>query len=138
MKLKSAAFVLVLAAAAAAPAAYARNDLLTFPIAPVMETADYKSNIGDFKFEFGGKAHGASLGSTTSQRPANGFGKKPEVACGRALLNTLIALKNDAIAHGGTSVQGITSGENFSSATEFQCTSGGTNARVHLVGTIVK
>jgi hypothetical protein len=140
MKFKSAAFILILAAGASAPA-YARNDMLTFPIAPVLALPEAQAQLGDFKFSFGGKPHGKVIATTTSRRAANGFHKKPEAACDRALLNALIALKNDAIAKGGTSVQGLVSmatGSLFDSATEFQCISGNTNARVYMSGTIVK
>ena len=140
MKLKSAAFALAAAAAVAAPA-WARNDTLTLDIAPVKELPDYKGQIGDFKFGFGGKPRGAVIGPTSSRQAANGVGKKSEVACDRALLNVLIRLKKDALNRGGTSVQGLvsmTTGAPFDSATQFQCISGGTNARVYMAGSVVK
>lgn len=141
MKLKTLAFCLAAVAAAAAPAAWARNDTDTFKIAPVLDLPDYKTQIGDFKITFGGKPRGAVIGTTESVQAANGFGKKAETACDRALLNVLIRLKKDALNRGGTSVQGLvsmTTGAPFDSATEFQCISGGTNARVRMSGSVVK
>lgn len=141
MKIKSALFVIVISAAVATPAAWARKDMLTFPIAPVLQLPDAQAQLGDFRFVFGGKAKGKILATTSSRRAANGFGKKPEAACDRALLNVLIALKNDAIAKGGSAVEALvstTDGTNFNSATEFKCVSGNTNARVYMSGVIVK
>lgn len=139
MKLKLAA--LALATLAVAMPAHARKDAQTWPIAPVLALPDYAAKVGDFKFVFGDKVSGAQLGSTTTRRTTNGFGKKDQDACNWAMLSALIALKADAIAKGGTSVQGLKStvtGTPFSSATEFQCLSGVTNSRVYLDGVVVK
>lgn len=127
--------------ALAALPAHARKDTGTFTFAAVMAHPDYAAKIGDFKFGFGDAVRGQSLGQSSTRKATNGFGKSDEQACVWAALSALIAMKNDAIARGGTSVQGIKSmvtGTAFSSATEFQCISGTTNSRVYFEGVVVK
>lgn len=140
MKLKIAA-MLAAAVALAAPAAHARKDFQTFNIDIIKAQPEYAAKIGDFSFGFGGSVSGTQLGTTTTRKTTNGINKSDEKACAWAALSALIALKEDALSRGGTSVQGIQSfvtGEKFSSATEFQCISGFTNSRVYFEGIVVK
>lgn len=144
MKLKLAALALAVLATsvAALPAqAKARKDAQTWPIADIFSHKDYASKLGDFKFTFGDKVSGKVVGDSTTRKSTNGFGKSDHDACVWAALSALIAMKNDAINRGGTSVQGIKSmadGPEFSSSTEFQCISGASNSRVYFNGKIVK
>jgi hypothetical protein len=121
--------------------AHARSDVLNFSIKAAMESADYQSKVGDFNFVWGDTVSGKSLGTTSSRKATNAVFKADKTACNWALLSALIAFKSKALSMGGSSVQGIKSNATdtpYSSATEFQCTVGFTNARVHLTGTIVK
>jgi hypothetical protein len=139
MKLKLAAFAL--ASLALALPAHARKDTVKIPVAAITAHKDYAGKIGDFKFVWGGKASGAQLGTSTTRKATNAVGKSQTEACVWAALSALIAMKADAIQRGGTSVQAITSKvseEDFSSATEFDCISGFTNARVYFEGVVVK
>jgi len=132
-----AAAVLILVASNA----HARSDVLLFPIAAATASADYHAKIGDFKFVWGDKVSGKSLGTTESRKATNAVFKADATACNWALLSALIALKERALGMGASSVQGIKSnvtGTPYSSTTEFQCIVGFTNARVHLTGTVVK
>jgi hypothetical protein len=140
MKLKLATLVLA-AIAVAAPAAHARKDFAAYPIEAVRAHPDYASKIGDFKFVFGDSVSGTKIGTTSTRKSTNGLNKSDEGACVWAMLSALIAIKEDAVSRGATSVQGIKStvtGEPFASTTEFQCVSGFTNSRVYLEGTLVK
>ena len=140
MKLK----VLTLSVAvliAGASNAHARSDVVNFSIKEAMESTDSQSKIGDFKFVWGDKVSGKSLGTTSTRKATNAVFKADQVACNWALLSALIAFKSKALGMGGSSVQGIksdVSGAPFSSSTVFQCVVGFTNARVGLTGTIVK
>jgi hypothetical protein len=131
----------VTAVIVAASNAQARSDVLNLPIQDAMASVDYRSKIGDFKFVWGDKVSGESLGTTSTRKATSAVFKADQVACDWALLSALIAFKNKAVSVGGSSVQGIKSmatGAPYSSTTKYQCTVGFTNARVHLTGTIVK
>lgn len=139
MKLKL-ALLAAMAAVTAAPA-YARDDVQTYSLELVWAHPDYAAKLGDFKFVFGDTVSGQSLGTTSSRRSTNGINKSDQDACVWAMLSALIAIKNDAVGRGGTSVQGLKStvtGTAVSSATEFQCRSGFTNSKVYLEGVVVK
>ncbi len=131
----------LLAVAVAAPAAHARKDYQTFPIEVITSQPEYAEKVGDFKFTFGDSVSGTSIGPTNTRKSTNGINKSDARACAWAALGALIAMKADAESRGGTAVEGIkstVSGEEFSSATEFQCISGFTNSRVYFTGTVTK
>lgn len=139
MKLKVAA--LIAAVAVMAPPMYARDDVQTYSIEIIKAQPEYAEKIGDFQFVFGDSVSGQQLGTTSSRRSTNGINKSDERACAWAALSALIALKNDAVSTGGSSVHGLKSkvtGAVFSSATEFQCISGFTNSKVFFEGVVVK
>lgn len=124
-----------------APPALARNTVTNYPIEAIRAQPEYAEKIGDFRFVFGGKPQGTKIGPTVSLQATNGVNKSDARACAWAALGALVKLKEDALARGGTSVQGIVSRAaepEFSSATEFQCVSGFTNSRVRFAGTVVK
>jgi hypothetical protein len=140
MKLQLAALALA-AAAIAAPAAEARDDIQTYSLDLVRAHPDYAEKVGDFRFEFGDKIQGQVIATTSAKRATNGINKKDQDACVWAMLSAMIALRNDALESNATSVQGIksiVSGSVFSSSTEFQCKSGFTNSQVSLQGSLVK
>lgn len=132
---------LVLALCGLALPAQARNTVTNYPIESILAQPEYAEAIGDFRFGFGGSVKGTKIGPTTSLQATNGVGKSDARACAWAALGALIKIKNDAIARGGTSVQGLvsfTTGTEFSSTSEFQCLSGFTNSRVRFRGVVVK
>ena len=139
MKLKH--IVLAAAVAALAPTAAAEKSIQTWSIQDAMSTAEFQERLEGFQFVWGDTVSGQRVGSTSVRRATNGVNKSDKRACEWALLSALIALKEDAIARGGTSVQGLKSnatGQPFSSTTEFQCITGFTNSRVYLEGEVVK
>jgi hypothetical protein len=140
MKVRIAALVLPFLLLTAGPS-YARKDVQTWKVADFMANSEYTSKLEGFKFSWGAAKPGKALGETESRRSTNGVNKSDEAACQWALLSALLALKTDAQARGGTAVVGLRSfatGEEFVSATEYQCLSGFTNSRVYIRGTIVK
>jgi hypothetical protein len=121
--------------------AQARNTVANYPIEAIRAQPEYAAQIGDFRFEFGNEVKGTKLGTSNSLQATNGVNKSDERACAWAALGALIKMKADAIARGGTSVQGIvsaTTGTDFSSTTQYQCISGFTNSRVRFSGQVVK
>lgn len=106
-----------------------------------MTSQNFKDRLGDFKFVWGDSVSGQRIMSTSTRKATNGVNKSDKAACEWALLSALIAMKEQAQANGGTSVQGIKSnatGTPFSSTSEFQCITGWTNSRVYLEAEIVK
>lgn len=121
--------------------AFARNTVTNYPIEAIRAQPEYAEKIGDFRFEFGNAPRGKILGDTVSLQATNGVNKSDARACAWAALGALVKIKADAIARGGTSVQGIVSATtetDFSSTSEFQCLSDFTNSRVRFKGKVVK
>jgi hypothetical protein len=138
MKFKLAAFAI--AAAAVAMPAHAADEVKLVSLDAIKAFPEYAEKIGDFKFVFG-NAPGKGLGDTQTRKATGTIGKGKDKACAWAALSALIALKNDAVSRGGSSVQGLKSmvtGTEFTSATEVQCITGFTNSRVYLQGVVVK
>ncbi len=81
------------------------------------------------------------MGTFTSNKKTNAFGKDVTEACQWVLLSTVIALQERAIASGGNAVVGISSYYNkvkFSSSTQYECHKGFLMAGVALQGKVVK
>ena len=132
---------LLFGAALAAQPALARNSVTNYPIEAIRAQPEYAEKIGDFRFEFGNAPKGKILGDTVSLQATNGVNKSDARACAWAALGALVKIKADALARGGTSVQGIVSASTetgLSSTSEFQCVSGFTNSRVRFKGKVVK
>jgi uncharacterized protein YbjQ (UPF0145 family) len=93
---------------------------------------------------FGDQSHPAvakSLGTFTSNKKTNAFGKSDEKACQWAFLSAMVSLQERAISMGGNAVINIRSyyyQNDFSSATEFECGAGALMAGVTMVGDVVK
>lgn len=124
--------------------AQARDDVLTFPIADVMNNPAYASRLEGVKFYFGDQTHpavGREIGSYQSNKKTNAFNKSDKEACEWAFLSALLSFHDRALATGGDAVVNVTGFYKkipFSSTTEFQCGAGSTMAGVTIKGTVVK
>ena len=133
----------ILALAFAAPAT-ARDDVLKFPVADVLNNPDYAAKLQGVKYFFGDTAHPAvakEMGEYQSNKKTNAFGKSGKEACQWALLSALLSFHDRALAEGGDAVvniHGYYKKQEFKSDTEFQCGAGATMAGVTLKGTVVK
>ncbi len=126
-------------------AAYARDSLIRVSIEEAMTTADAEVKLdAGIKFFFGDQEHPevvTQVGTYTSNKKTNAFGKSDQRACKWAFLSAMITLQDRAIAEGGNAVVNIRSyykKHDFSSATEFECGAGAIMAGVTLVGEVVK
>jgi uncharacterized protein YbjQ (UPF0145 family) len=80
-------------------------------------------------------------GTFKSNKRTNGFRKKHDDACARALASALVALQDRADREGGDGVINIRSyvkNRENSSSTEYSCLVGGMMVNVVLKGTVVK
>jgi len=135
----------LLAAIFFASDAFARNDLLTFPIQDVLKSEDAKERLsGRVKFYFGSQDSGEvsrDFGEYRTNKKTNAFNKSDLKACNWSFLSALIALEKRALREGGNAVVNIQSNyknNEFSSETEFECGAGNIIAGVALKGTVVK
>lgn len=124
---------------------HARDSLVQVNIEEAMTTPDAESALdADVKFFFGEQEHPEieqQLGTYTSNKKTNAFGKSDQKACKWAFLSAMISLQERAVAEGGNAVVNIRSyykKHDFSSATEFECGAGAMVAGVTLVGEVVK
>ena len=124
---------------------YARDSLIRVSIEDAMTTPDAEKALdADVKFFFGEQEHPEierQLGTYTSNKKTNAFGKSDQKACKWAFLSAMISLQERAVAEGGNAVVNIRSfykKHDFSSATEFECGAGAMVAGVTLVGEVVK
>jgi len=124
---------------------YARNTIHHLPIEQALATSDAQGKIkSSVALFFGDQAHPRverQLGTFTSNKKTNAFGKSDEKACNWAFLSAMIALQDRAISMGGDAVINIHSyyyKNEFTSATEFECGAGAAIAGVTMVGDIVK
>jgi hypothetical protein len=140
----AAAAVLATGTLAFVAPATARDDVLTFPVAEVLNNPEYAAKLQGVKFFFGDTAHPAvakEMGEYQSNKKTNAFNKSDKEACQWAFLSALISFHDRAIAEGGDAVINIHSfykKQDFKSDTDFQCGAGATMAGVTLKGTVVK
>jgi hypothetical protein len=124
--------------------AAARDDVGTYPIADVMNNAEYAARLAGVKFYFGDQAHpdvARSFGEYQSNKKTNAFNKSDKEACEWAFLSALLSFHQRALAEGGDAVvdiRGYYKKIPFSSATHYQCGAGATMAGVTLKGTVVR
>ena len=131
----------------AAPAAQARGEPATptnHPIQAVLEDPEFATLTQGVSFYFGDQRHPAVAErieqNVTTRRPTRSR-RDAEQACQRALLNSLIALRDYALRHGGNAVVNIRSNTNlieFSSRTEYQCVRSGRRVTAALKADIVR
>jgi uncharacterized protein YbjQ (UPF0145 family) len=145
MKKWISSFVVFGAAIAAVGNVHARDTKLMLPIEPAMAVADSKDKLeGNVKFYFGDQKHPkvlTKLGSDSTSKKTNAFGKSDETACNWAFLSAMVQLEKKAIQLGANAVVNIVSNYEHhvnSSQTEFECHAGGIMAGVALKGDFVK
>ena len=125
--------------------AFARDTEYKLPISEALAAKDSQEKLGDdIKFFFGKQPHPkvlTKLGSNTTNRKTNAFGKSDQKACHWAFLSAMVALEKRAHELGANAVVNIVSyykKDEFSSETEFECHAGGIMAGVGLKGDFVK
>lgn len=123
--------------------ALARDDAAKHSIDEAMATDTAQSFTG-VRFYFGDQSFGEpkrKIGSYTSKKTTNAFGKSDEEACQWAFLSAVKSFYERALREGGNAVvnlRSITTGKPFSSATEFECRAGNIVAKVYLSGDVVE
>lgn len=138
------ALPLALAISAAAPAVQAagRDDVISFPIADVLNNPAYAAKLpAGVKFYLAGQRVSVSrtLGETRTNKKTNAFNKTDKAACEWAMVGALIAIGEDAKGRGGNAVVNIKSnykGNLTSSSDSYVCGAGGLMAGVALVGDV--
>lgn len=133
----------VVAALFVANSAYAKNDIVRFPIAAALAEPDAKAKLDpNIKFYFGNKSAGRKITQQlSSNKKANGVGKSDQAACNRAFLSALLSFQDRAKKEGGNKVVNITSyyyKNVFVSDKEFECGVGTIMSGVTLRGYIAK
>lgn len=124
--------------------AHARDDILRFPIADVMQNEEYAGRLEGVQFFFGDQGHPAiaqNYGEFQSNKKTNAFNKSDKGACEWVFLSALLSFRDRALSSGGDAVVGITGyykKNKYTSETEFQCGAGNIMAGVTLKGKVVK
>jgi len=137
--------VSLIGAALAAPAAYARDDRLTFPIQGGLDSPAAHGKIdatvqlfwGDQKFP----TPQQTFGTYTTNKKTNAFNKSDHEACDINFISAIISLQQKAREDGGNAVVNIHSyykKDDVSSETDYQCGAGTFVSGVALRGTVVK
>jgi uncharacterized protein YbjQ (UPF0145 family) len=137
--------VSLISAALAAPAAYARDDRLKFPIQDGLNSAPAQGKIdasvrlfwGDQQFP----TPQQTFGTYTTNKKTNALNKSDHEACDINFISAIIALQERAHAEGGNAVVNIHSyykSVDVSSQTDYECGAGTFLSGVALRGTVVK
>ncbi len=135
--------VVALAVLASAGPAFGRDDHLMLPIKDALASPDASKLDPGVKLYFGHQKPSVSksLGTFTTNKKANGFGKEDKVACERAFISAMIALQERARKQGGNAVVGIASYYKKIvkvSDKEYMCGAGALMAGVAFRGEVVK
>lgn len=140
--MKSLTASIALVALIAVGEAQARDDSSRLPIAQPMAT-DTAQDLSAVRFFFGDQPHPAvsrTIGTYTTRRTTNAFGKSDQEACDWGFLSAVKTLFERTQAEGGNAViniKSVTTGETVSSATDYVCRAGNVVAKVYLEGTVV-
>lgn len=140
----SRAWMIICFAVFFSPITHARDDIQSFPIADVLNNAEYARRLEGVAFYFGDQAHptiAARFGEFQSNKKTNAANKSDKAACEWAFLSALLSFHQRALAEGGNAViniRGYYKKNNFTSETEFQCGAGAIMAGVTLKGEVVK
>ena len=125
--------------------ALARNTVYHLSIQDVLGSEDFRAHVGnDVTFVFGDQRPPAGtrlMGSFTTNRKTNSFGKSDQRACAWAMVSALVTLRDRAVQQGGNAVVNVVSyydRDRFVSDTEYQCHAGGVVAGVALQGTVAR
>jgi uncharacterized protein YbjQ (UPF0145 family) len=129
----------------AALPAQARNDKLMMPISAAMDAPEAKEKLDtSIKYYFGHQKTPRvlqKLGTNSSNKKTNAFGKSDEAACQWAFLSAMLSLEQYAKSVGANAVINIVSNYKkveMSSETDYECHAGGIMAGVALKGDFVK
>ncbi|HEX9051417.1 MAG TPA: excinuclease ATPase subunit [Anaeromyxobacter sp.] len=136
-------FLAVLTILAVARPALGRDDHLMLPIKDALASPDAAKLDPGVKLYFGHARPSASrsLGTYTTNKKTNGFGKDDKVACERAFISAMLALQQRARAQGGNAVVGIASYYKkivTASDKEYMCGAGAIVVGVAFRGEVVK
>jgi hypothetical protein len=141
--MRTAMFVLALAAIMGAGSAQARDTELNLDINEVMRDGEITSKLGkDVAFYFSGQPTpkaSKTFGDFVTNRKTNSFGKPDATACRWAMLAALIHLQERARELGGNAVVNIVSyykKSTTASTTDYVCHAGNFVAGVALKGTV--
>ena len=124
--------------------AMARDSKQMFPLDDALNTPAAKEKLDQgIKFYFGDKnlpKFAKSLGSYTSNKKTNAFGKSDKKACEWAFLSAMISLQKRAIDEGGDAViiHSYYKQNTVKSSTEYECGAGNVVSGVTFVGKVVK
>lgn len=106
-------FVAMASLAMLSSAAQARDTVLFIPLAEVLELPEAKQKLdADFKFYLAGSNTPKVeklLGSDTTNKKTNGFGKSDDYGCKWVILSALIALQESGKKNGANAVVNLTS-----------------------------
>ena len=140
--------LLAAAALVLCPPAMARNDILTHPVAPLLN-GDGRAVMGDLHIAFGGATAGDGR-TITAEVYAHGIGSSSDVGyrkptdaevCDRALLDALNKLALAARKVGATGIVGIVSsyqGRVLDDPAQVECHAGTLKSHVMLKATLVR
>jgi hypothetical protein len=98
----------------------------------------------DVKFFFGDQPHptiARNIGTFTSKKTTNAFGKSDKESCDWAFLSAAKSFFERASREGGNAVinnRSITTGNPVSSENEYVCRAGNVVSKVYLEGTVVE
>jgi len=124
-----------------APAAQARKEYDSHPIADLANHAEYQRVSKGVRLVWGNTPPASNLGTTRTRKATKGLRRTDREACEWAMMSAIDAITNQARRSGATSIQGlksVTDSGEFVSASEYKCVSGWTNSRVSIIGTMVK
>lgn len=136
--------VILLIVVSAARPAHGRDDHLMLPIAGALASPDASKLDPSIKLYFGRKGpfpNARSLGTWTTNKKANGFGRADKQACERAFVSAMIQLQHRARTEGGNAVIRITSYYKkivTVSEMQYMCGAGAIMAGVAFRGEVVK
>lgn len=121
---------------------FARDAAQEHSIQAAMDTSTAQSFNG-VRFFFGKGNHPAvkrTIGTYSSRRSTNAFGKSDMESCQWAFLSAVKTFYERALAEGGNAViniQSVTTGPEFSSTDKYQCRAGNVVSKVYLTGDVV-
>lgn len=133
----------IIAMAQTAGLAQARDTSQQQSISEAMNTSTAQSYTG-VKFYFGDQSHAKPkrrIGTFTSKKTTNAFGKSDYEACQWAFLSAIKTFHQRAMRENANAVVNITSittGQPFSSSDQFMCRAGNVVAKVYLQGDVVE
>lgn len=122
----------------------ARNDILRFDVAAVMDNPEYAARLQGVTFYWGDSPYptpAQNYGEFRTNKKTNAFNKSDIEACEWVLMSALLQLKAKALELGGNAVVNVISNyknNQTSSRTEYTCGAGNVVAGVALIGTVVR